>query len=429
MLWTYAHPSEQLSVRRCRRGRNIYGPLRRGGGGPPLAQAPALAMSIRGAQAPPAIGVSLVALIGCQDAVLGELPSAAVLGTPLTAQNLKVASDCDPRSASFRVEGLLGVEAAPELHVIGLETTALDGLPPATVQISRQAPLILALSSPRALSWIVEATPSAGLRRVVLVSDDGDVQVPPGIPVQHLPANAAGGLGCGTHYPPVTSSCNTFALLAGLEEVAGVPLSSFTGCRLGSRFGIVDPRPPRWDVLTAPSGVALSADERTASAAATVGEIAELRGTTALSVGRWYFEVEVLAEPSEPSERQLAIGLAPSHSDPAAFAGDGWILGYALLGQLRRNPDFEEELAPGPPVHTGDRVGLAIDLDRDRVWISVNDAWFPGPPQDHPGVRAGTYAGVLPLYPTIVLGAGAVLALRVEPERGVPGFQALSEVD
>lgn len=386
-------------------------------------------MSTRGASAPAAIGAGLLALTGCQDAVLGALPSAAVLGTPLTERNLRLSNDCDTRSASVRIEGLQGTESAPELHVIGLETTAVAGLPPATVRISRAAPLILALSSPRALSWVVEQTPSAGLRRIILVSDGGDVQAPPGVAVEQLAATAAGGLGCGTHYPPLTESCNTFALLAGLEQVAGVSLSSFTGCRLGARFGVVDPRPPRWDALAAPAGVALSADERTASAEATVGEIAELRGITALSVGRWYFEVEVLSAPTAPSERQLAIGLAPSHSDPAVFAGDGWILGYTLAGRLRRNPDFEEEPAAGPAARVGSRVGLAIDLDQDRLWISVDDAWFPGPPGEHPGVRAGTYAGVLPLFPTVVLGAGASFRLWPEPSREVLGFKALSEAD
>lgn len=366
-------------------------------------------------------------LLGCGDAVLGALPAGAALATPLSERNLRWSHDCDPRSASLRIEGIEGSAGAPELHVIGLETTALSGTPPATVRVSRRAPLILALTSPRAIDWIVEKSPESGLSKVLVVSDGGAVEAPPGVQVQHLPATGAQGLGCGTHYPPLTADCNTFALLDGVERAAGASLSSFLGCRLGARFGLIDPRPPRWDALSTPSSVSLSSDELTASAAFGATTTSELRATTALSAGRWYFEVAIVRAPTASSAETLGIALAPSRGDAALSQGEGWIVGYSYAGRASKNPAFTEELESGPRVESGDRLGMAIDLDADRFWISVDGSWFPGHPDASAGVRAGIYAGVLPLYPTIVLGEGAVTALR--PATMLPGFTSLSEAD
>lgn len=367
-------------------------------------------------------------LLGCGDAVLGTLPAGAALSTPLSERNLRWSHDCDPRSVSLRIEGIEGTALAPELHVIGLEATALSGTPPATVRVSRRAPLILALTSPHAFDWIVEKSPDAALSNVFLVSDGGSVEAPPGVQVRHLPATGEQGLGCGTHYPPLTADCNTFALLDSVERVAGAALSSYVGCRLGARFGLIDPQPPRWDALSAPSSVSLSPDALTASAAFSGTATFELRATTALSAGRWYFEVSVVHAPSAPSEQTLGIALAASRGNPALSQGS-WIVGYSYAGRVGRTPPFTEELGSGPRVQAGDRLGLAVDLDADRLWISVNDTWLPGHPEASAGIRAGIYAGVLPLYPTIVLGEGAVTALRREPETKLSGFKSLSEAD
>lgn len=375
---------------------------------------------------PSAIGVcfAVSALLGgCDDAVLGRLPDplAASARVALSPRNLVLSGDCPPARRSVHLEGWRGEPGAPELHVVGLRSA--EGVDPVRVYVSRSAPMILAIASPPRARWEVVAPPAAQIERVLVVGEGAEVEAD-GVPVEPLSATE---FGCGHRYPPEGTDCNTYALVDALERLTGQPLSSFQGCQVPARFGVIAPLPARWDESATPQDVELSVDGFRVELAASSGERPGVRATTPLWEGRWYFEVEVRGS---TAEAKVGVGLASGWLDRGvALEGLGWGVAYAPWGGWVHNP---EVAGPGPRGATfgdGDRVGIAVDLDQNRIWAAINGVWAGSPP-DREGVPLGAYGGALPLFPAVFLGPGqSAIAHFDRPIAPPPGFRLLDELE
>lgn len=372
-----------------------------------------------------ALLVVLAALPACGDAVLGALtqPELVVPGPALSARNLVLSNDCAPEQRWIQIEGQVGAPAAPELHIIATQARA------ASVHVSRRAPLIVALSSPGPVDWTITASAGTALLRVIGVGDGSTFHLPAGVPLDRYPVHGAGGLGCGDRYPPSPGApCNAYALIDGLERAAQRPLSSYVGCTSGARFELVDPLPPRWDLTSLPAGLERSPDGLQLRSTRGDQKVAVARATTPLWSGRWYFEVIVESGPQDPTnDVRAGIGLANANSSDDF--GAGWVVMYSWAGQLGRNPGLPPQMLSGTPLAAQDRVGIAMDLDADNLWATINGDWFPGDPSTTPGLSVELYPGVLPLYPAIFAPAGFAARAAWQGVAAPPGFQRLDQLE
>lgn len=132
---------------------------------------------------------------------------------------------------------------SPELHLFGVyesHSNHSGGNHPegtATVDVTRKAPLILALSSYEPIHWTVNAAPGTRIERIVLNGAYPQrVTAPEGIPVDNR-SGYASWLGAYAYAWPATSGgSDTPRLVSGLEALTGRPLSSFAGCYQGTAF-------------------------------------------------------------------------------------------------------------------------------------------------------------------------------------------------
>lgn len=366
-----------------------------------------------------------LALPACGDAVLGALtqPDLVVPGTALSARNMVLSNDCAPDQRWVEIEGQVGAPAAPELHIISTQARA------ASVQVSRRAPLIVALSSPGPVDWTVTASAGTSLLRVLGVGEGSTFRLPAGVALDRYPAHGAGGLGCGDRYPPSPGApCNAYALIDGVERLAARPLSSYVACTSGARFELVDPLPPRWDWASLPAGIERSPDGLGLRSTRSDHKVAVARATTPLWSGRWYFEVLVESGPQErANDGRAGVGLANANSSDDF--GAGWVVMYSWAGELGRNPGLPPQMLTGAPLAAHDRVGIAMDLDADALWASINGAWFPGDPSTTPGLSVELYPGVLPLYPAIFAPAGFAARAAWLDGPAPAGFRRLDQLE
>lgn len=268
----------------------------------------------------------------------------------------------------------------------------------AEVQVERDGPIDLALFAYEATHWTVH--PRAGAVGRVIVygpSASSDVTIDDGIPREVVATTA-----CGFSYPP-TTMCNTFALIGQAERDTGLPLTAFHGCESGSRFLLGELRdPPTWDPYAA-TGANL---EEAALLARALG-VATVRATTGHAAGRWYFEVELVELP----QVDLEVGLASRFLEP------GTSLALDPLGGCGYHAEGVVTCQGVPSVvaprlQAGDRVGIAVDFEMQRVSFRHNGGWLEGHAPDLAlaGLPLSGWGGRLELYPTVSLGGpgGAV---------------------
>ncbi|MFP2928303.1 hypothetical protein ACLESO_24530 [Pyxidicoccus sp. 3LG] len=132
---------------------------------------------------------------------------------------------------------------SPELHLLGVYESHSNhggGEHPegtAIVDVTRKAPLILALSSYEPIHWKVNALPGARIERIILNGFyPQQVTAPEGIPVENR-SGYLNWLGAYAYAWPATSGgSNTPHLVSALESLTSRPLSSFAGCYQGTYF-------------------------------------------------------------------------------------------------------------------------------------------------------------------------------------------------
>ncbi len=133
--------------------------------------------------------------------------------------------------------------AASELHLLGVYESNSDhryGSHPegtATVEVTRKAPLILALSSYEPIHWTVKAVAGARIERIVLNGFYPQrVTAPEGIPVDNR-SGYERWLGAYAYaWPASSGGSDTPKLVSALESLTGRPLTSFAGCYQSTGF-------------------------------------------------------------------------------------------------------------------------------------------------------------------------------------------------
>lgn len=132
---------------------------------------------------------------------------------------------------------------SPELHLLGVYESHSDhggGTHPegaASVEVTRKAPLILALSSYEPIHWTVSAAQGARIERIILNGYHPQrVTAPEGIPVENR-SGSGNWLGAYAYaWPAASGGSNTPALVSALESLTSTQLSSFAGCYQGTSF-------------------------------------------------------------------------------------------------------------------------------------------------------------------------------------------------
>ena len=161
-----------------------------------------------------------------------------------------VVLDC-PTGEGYEVDGRIGsTPGAPELRILGIYESRSDhsfGSHPtgeATVNVSRQGPTILVLSSYEPTHWTVNVVSGALVERVILNGYyDQTATVPAGVPIEnHSPYQRWLG-SYGYAWPDNTGGGSTANLIFRAEELTGQCLASFHGCYRATRFGL-PPGPP-----------------------------------------------------------------------------------------------------------------------------------------------------------------------------------------
>jgi hypothetical protein len=133
--------------------------------------------------------------------------------------------------------------STPELHLLGVyesHSNHSGGNHPegaVTVDVTRSAPLILALSSYEPIHWTVKPVTGARIERIILNGYYPQrVTAPDGIPVENL-SGVQQWLGAYAYaWPSASGGSDTPRLVSELEKRTGRPLSSFAGCYQATAF-------------------------------------------------------------------------------------------------------------------------------------------------------------------------------------------------
>jgi hypothetical protein len=133
----------------------------------------------------------------------------------------------------------------PELHLLGVYETHSNhsgGNHPegsATVAITRQARMILTLSSYEPVHWQVRAAPGARIERIILNGYHPQrVTAPAGIPVDNRSGYQRWLGSCTYAWPSSTGGCETRTVVSSLERLTSRPLTSFAGCYQATSFAL-----------------------------------------------------------------------------------------------------------------------------------------------------------------------------------------------
>jgi hypothetical protein len=133
--------------------------------------------------------------------------------------------------------------STPELHLLGVyesHSGHWGGRHPEgaiTVDVTRSAPLILALSSYEPIHWTVRPVARAKIERIIINGYHAQrVTAPEGIPVENR-SGVGHWLGAYAYaWPSSSGGSDTPKLVSELEKLTGRPLSSFAGCYQATAF-------------------------------------------------------------------------------------------------------------------------------------------------------------------------------------------------
>jgi hypothetical protein len=181
----------------------------------------------------------VTAFAGCYRATgftVADEPGECASSAPVTHQ-----ANCALGSAGLSTH-VSSERSAPELHLLGVHAAPSGssvGQPAegaTTVDVTRTAPLILALSSYEPIHWTVRPAPGARIQQIIVNGFYAQrVTAPAGIPI----VNRSGSqwLGASAYAWQSTSGGNdTPRLVTALEQLTSRPLSSFAGCYRATSF-------------------------------------------------------------------------------------------------------------------------------------------------------------------------------------------------
>lgn len=128
---------------------------------------------------------------------------------------------------------------APELHLLGVYEAQSDhhSEGAVSVNVTRKAPLILALSSYEPIHWTVNAASGTRIERIVLNGYYPQrVTAPAGIPIDNR-SGSTQWLGAYAYaWPSSSGGSDTPGLVSALEQLTSRPLTSFAGCYQSTSF-------------------------------------------------------------------------------------------------------------------------------------------------------------------------------------------------
>lgn len=130
----------------------------------------------------------------------------------------------------------------PELHMVGIyESNGGHGGPPGqtTVEVLRETEMVLLLSSYEDVEWTVTAAKGTVLNEIVVSGYTPQVVYgPKGVTVTNRSPYTYWLGTCGYEWPYSTGGCDEPLLVANIERLTGLKLSSFQGCYHGRAFRI-----------------------------------------------------------------------------------------------------------------------------------------------------------------------------------------------
>lgn len=103
----------------------------------------------------------------------------------------------------------------------------------------------------------------------------------------------------------------------------------------------------------------------------------KVRGTLAVSSGKWYFEMKQLANTT-------SIGLLATEEEQSTTTANGMFVEYLVQGEMRYwNGSSRVTKTTGIDSYTAnDIVGCALDMDNRRAYFSKNGVWQGDPTPD-----------------------------------------------
>ena len=105
-----------------------------------------------------------------------------------------------------------------------------------------------------------------------------------------------------------------------------------------------------------------------------------MQPTMSLANGKWYFELEAPA--TNPTSSYIMIAITPTKrwtaTSYANFYGgqtDGTGLGFYLDSTRFRYDDGSAIAPPTNTINAGDIIGIALDMDNNKAYASINGSW------------------------------------------------------
>ena len=129
----------------------------------------------------------------------------------------------------------------PELNIIGMyESTGGHGNPAGTttVDVQRDGPMVLVLSSYEPVVWDLTVGPSTTITEIVLNGYNVSTVVgaPVGTVITDLTTPGSYWVACGYAWPSSSGGCDTPGLVSAAQAYTGLTLSSWSGCYHGTAW-------------------------------------------------------------------------------------------------------------------------------------------------------------------------------------------------
>lgn len=165
-----------------------------------------------------------------------------------------------------------------------------------------------------------------------------------------------------------------------------------------------------FDTVSLGSNITLSEGNLRASFSSPTGAT-NARATTGKTSGKYYFEYEIVS-----SNSAIYLGLGNTSMGSALSVGtETNSISIRLTGEVYNENDTS---SPNPSALSAtDIVGIAVDIDQSKVWISVNSLWYNGADwttsDDYVPLYSLDYSGGVEMVPMISAGAFANGSIRL----------------
>lgn len=130
------------------------------------------------------------------------------------------------------------------------------------------------------------------------------------------------------------------------------------------------------------------------------------------SSGKHYFEA-VVAQNGSTGVDECSVGLATSSHTTSAALGYSSAAGWALWGWGGSGFRNGSLVLSSSAMTNGAVVGFAVDLDNDRLWVSVNGTWLQGNPSAGTSPLSTNLTGTI--YPAACPWKNNIITMRFNP--------------